>query len=239
MSISVAMAACNGSNYLREQVESILPQLHSGDQLVISVDPSTDGTRELVEQLVQSSPLIELLTGPGKGISANFENAIRACNCKHIFLCDHDDVWHPNKVAKVLGAFVNSNAALVMHDAEVVDEQLRQREPSFFALRGSKPGYMRNIAKNSYIGCCMAFRRDLKQYILPLPANIPMHDQWIGLLAEKHGGVHFLAEPLIKYRRHSGNATAGSPAGLQQMVAWRAALLQELAKRDKELEKTR
>ncbi len=236
MSISVALAARNGGNYLREQVDSILPQLHSGDQLVISVDPSTDNTLELARELARTNPLIEVLEGPGEGISANFQNAIQACSGRHIFLCDHDDVWHPEKVAKVLATFVDSNAVMVMHDAMVVNEGLELIEPSFFAQRDSKPGYARNIIKNSYIGCCMAFTRELKYYILPFPKNIPMHDQWIGLLAEKYGGVCFLDEPLIKYRRHGDNATQSSHASVPQMLAWRASLMQELVKRIAEVE---
>lgn len=236
MSISVALAARNGARFLRAQVDSILPQLHGDDQLIISVDPSTDTTLELARQLAQSSSFIEVVEGPGQGISGNFQNAIQACSGRHIFLCDHDDIWYPEKVAKVLAAFVDSNAALVMHDAMVVGEDLELLEPSFFAQRDSKPGYTRNIIKNSYIGCCMAFGRELKHHILPFPKSIPMHDQWIGLLAEKFGGVCFLDEPLIKYRRHNGNATQSTHASVSQMVAWRANLMQELVKRTVEIE---
>lgn len=52
----------------------------------------------------------------------------------------------------------------------------------------------------------MAFRKELVPFILPIPENVPMHDQWFGLVAEKKGKVVFLPKQLIKYRRHSENA---------------------------------
>ena len=88
-----------------------------------------------------------------------------------------------------------------------------------------------NIRKNSYIGCCMAFRRELLEYILPFPESLPMHDQWIGLLAEKHGSVRLLRTPLIRYRRHGDNATKQTHANAAQMLKWRAEITREVLRR--------
>ena len=53
----------------------------------------------------------------------------------------------------------------------------------------------------------MAVRRSAMKRILPIPDDIWIHDQWIGLLSEQLGKVVFLEEPLIYYRRHGGNVT--------------------------------
>jgi hypothetical protein len=34
-----------------------------------------------------------------------------------------------------------------------------------------------------------------------------MHDMWLGLLAEIHGGVEFVPGPMMAYRRHPGTQT--------------------------------
>jgi glycosyltransferase involved in cell wall biosynthesis len=240
MSISIALATKDGTRYLEEQVTSILPQLHAGDELVISVDPSDDGTRELATRLASeasaNASCIRVIDGPGEGVIKNFEHALKATRNEKIFLCDHDDVWMPNKVAEVLRAFVQSNAVLVVHDAQVVDQDLMPVAPSYFQLRKSGAGYRKNLFKNTYIGACMAFMRELKSLALPFPAAIPMHDQWLGLLAEKHGGVYFLEEPLIKYRRHESNATADVHADFGQMLTWRKNLIQALTQREREID---
>jgi hypothetical protein len=53
----------------------------------------------------------------------------------------------------------------------------------------------------------MAFSRELLTIALPFPGDIPMHDMWLGLIAELFGTVEFVSEKTIKYRRHGGTAT--------------------------------
>ena len=227
--ISVVMAACNGETYLPEQMESILPQLGENDEVVVSVDPSQDRTFEILFEYAAKDPRIRVLEGPGKGVIRNVENALRNCSGQMIFLADQDDVWMPDKVEKVSRALTHN--MLVLHDAEIVDAELKEIAPSFMNWRKSRKGVLANIRKNSYIGCCMAFGKELLPYILPFPENLPMHDQWIGLMAEKHGSVRLLHVPLIRYRRHGDNATKQTHASPAQMLVWRAEITREVIKR--------
>jgi glycosyltransferase involved in cell wall biosynthesis len=194
----------------------------------LSVDPSTDGTEALAARLAATDARIRVLTGPGRGVQANFAQAIAATRGSLIFLSDHDDLWLPGKVREVRAAFAASDADLVLHDAVVVDANLEVLAPSFFALRQSRPGIARNFLRNSYIGCCMAFRAEVKPYILPFPPRLPMHDQWIGLTVERLGTVCFLDEVLVAYRRHGANASGLEHAPLPQMLRWRYSLLKAL-----------
>ncbi len=227
--ISVAMAACNGEAYLPEQMESILSQLGENDEVVVSVDPSQDRTFEILFEYAAKDPRVRVLEGPGQGVIRNVENALQNCGGQMIFLADQDDVWMPDKVEKVSRALAHST--LVLHDAQIVDAGLMEISPSFMNWRKSRKGVLANIRKNSYIGCCMAFRRELMQHILPFPENLPMHDQWIGLMAEKHETVRLLHVPLIQYRRHDSNATEQTHAKLTQMLKWRAEITREVIKR--------
>lgn len=74
----------------------------------------------------------------------------------------------------------------------------------------------------------MAVKRDFLTKVLPFPENIPMHDQWMGLIAEKKGSVAFLNTPLIKYRRHSDNVSSLHHSRLSHMVKFRANLISAL-----------
>ena len=80
------------------------------------------------------------------------------------------------------------------------------------------------------MGCCMAFDRKLLKKIMPMPRFIPMHDQWIGLMAEIYGKVTFIDMPLIYYRVHGGNVTGGATSFSQKMK-WRRYLIDKLIKR--------
>ena len=72
----------------------------------------------------------------------------------------------------------------VVHDAQIVDEKLSSLDQTTFEWRNSGTGFWKNMKKNSYIGCCMAVRRSAMKRILPIPDDIWIHDQWIGLLSE-------------------------------------------------------
>ena len=224
--ISVALAAYEGERYIEEQLRSILPQLAKEDEIIVSDDKPGGMTEIIVRRLAEEDARVRYVEGPGKGVAANFINAIRHSKGDKIFLADQDDVWLPDKVQHVMEAFENG-ASLVLHNAYVTDENLQITHPSFFALRGSKPGLVHNLLKNSYMGCCMAFDRKLLKKIMPMPKAVPMHDQWIGLIAEIYGKPVFLDVPLLYYRRHEGNVTGGR-TDTKQKLRWREYLLKKL-----------
>ena len=208
--ISVAMITYNGETFLREQLSSILSQLSAKDELVISDDGSTDGTLAIIEEFRNGNVPIRLLTGPQCGIKANIEHALRHCNGKYIFLADQDDIWASDKVKEVLLCFKIGKVSLVIHDAVVFTDSTESPVmDSFFAFRHSKAGIIKNLWKNSYIGCCMAFRRELLDKALPIPSKIEMHDQWLGILNDfYYKKSYFYHKPLLYYRRHGDNSSA-------------------------------
>lgn len=201
--VSVAMATYNGEKYIKEQISTILENLREYDELVISDDGSTDNTIDIIRNFVDKR--IKLIDGPKEGLKKNFDNAINNTTGDYIFLSDQDDFWLPNKVERVLKIFKESNYILVQHDAIVVDENNNVIFESFAEHRKVKTGIIKNLIKNSYHGCCIAFKKELKSKILPIPDTIYLHDQWIGMIAEVEGKTYFFNEKLMKYRRHSDN----------------------------------
>ncbi len=205
--ISVCMTTYNGERFVTGQIQSILDQLGSTDELIVSDDGSTDGTLAQIQAF--SDPRIRLLTGQRFGSPVrNVEYALNHASGEIVFLADQDDRWWPGKVGKCLTALQTHD--LVVTDCRVVDADGQVLRESFFAWRGSRTGFWRNLYKNAYIGCCMAFRREVLAYVLPFPAGLYMHDWWIGLLAERLATPYFLYEPLLDYVRHGQNA---SPTG--------------------------
>lgn len=66
LSVSVAMAAYNGEKYISFQIESILAQLEEDDEFVISLDPSTDNTEQVIHSFQDNR--IHLIHGPAQGV---------------------------------------------------------------------------------------------------------------------------------------------------------------------------
>ncbi len=227
--ISVCMATYNGERHVEAQVASILAQLRPQDELVVSDDRSSDRTLELIRGFGDGR--IRVLENPGRGVTANFENALRHATGAYLFLSDQDDLWLEGKLPVTCEAL--ESHALVVSDCRVADGDGRTLYESYFGLLGSGPGLARNFLRNSYLGCCMAFRRELLELALPIPAGVA-HDYWIGMLGELTGRPFFLRRALLVYRRHGANASyaAGkSERPLAARVGSRALLAWQLLRR--------
>lgn len=210
--ISVCLASYNGGVYINEQIKSILLQLQDNDELIISDDGSADDTLAVISSFQDTR--IRLLQGPRQGLIKNFEYALSHATGDIIFLSDQDDIWHAGKVTQCLQALSADKVSMVVTDCQVVDASLDIIEPSFFRLRHSGGGLVKNLIKNSYLGCCLAFKRRVLLRATPFPDNIPMHDWWLGLVASMCGEVVFLDVPLLSYRRHGANASCTADVSL-------------------------
>jgi glycosyltransferase involved in cell wall biosynthesis len=231
MRISVCMATFNGEHYIGQQLGSILPQLADQDELVISDDSSTDGTIRIIEGCGDAH--IRLFSGNTfHNPIYNIENAIRQSGGEVIVLSDQDDVWLENKLDLVRRWFSSKRAGIntLVLDGAAVDEQGHVIEDSLFASLGSGRGILKNLYRNTYMGCCMAFTRQLLRIALPFPPNIPMHDSWLGILSELYGSVEFMPEKTINYRRHPLNRSFQRFA-VRQQIRWRFFLAYHLLKR--------
>jgi glycosyltransferase involved in cell wall biosynthesis len=214
--ISIALCTYNGSDFLNEQLKSFLAQTKLPDELVICDDSSEDETVEIVKEFAKSSPFpVRIYVNEQNlGSTKNFERAISLCTGDIIFLSDQDDVWRSDKIELMYDGFAKSkNTGLVFSDAEVVNENLKTLKPSVLdfsfaakerAAAKRKGLFTMMLKKNVVIGATMAFRREYKNFFMPIPAHLPnvLHDGWIALITSAVSKTVCVEKPLIKYRQH-------------------------------------
>jgi len=235
--ISVCMATYNGEKYIEEQVKSILPQLAQEDELIVSDDGSTDDTIKILENFGDRRIKIfnhsrnlnnKHLFYPS---TKNFENALSKAKGDYIFLSDQDDIWMPDKVQITL-PFLKENDNLVVSDAWIMNENLEEQE-KLSKYMPYKKGYFRNLFKCTTQGCRIAFTKNIKDFCLPFPNGVIIHDFWIRQLVELKFKVSYIPEPLIFYRQHSNNLSkiVKSENSLFFMIKYRAIILFESLRR--------
>lgn len=233
MKLSVCMATRNGERYVADQLASILRQLGPEDEVVVSDDSSTDATAAIVAGFGDTR--IRLTTGHTfYSPIFNFEHALRQAKGDVLILSDQDDEWLDGKVAVLRERFARPPAPiyLVVLDGVVVDDTGAVTDPSIFAKIRSGPGVLKNLYDNTFLGCCMAFTRPLLDFALPFPRDIPMHDMWLGQLAQLLGAVEFLPVKTIRYRKHAASLTGFERRFMPVVqIRRRWALASNLAKR--------
>lgn len=207
--ISVCVATYNGEKFIKEQIESILNQLGRADEVIVSDDSSTDNTLKIINSLNDNRIKILSFCRDKKGyrnselVSSNFENALKWVRGEYIFLSDQDDIWRNDKIEKM--SYLLADYDLVVSNANLIVNGKINYESFWFADKLPIRNYF--LRRGKYHGCCMAFRNDMLQYILPFPSKLTLHDSWIGLISELTGRTYFINEPLSYYRIHENNAS--------------------------------
>jgi glycosyltransferase involved in cell wall biosynthesis len=198
------MATYNGEKFIDQQVKSILDQLSSNDELIVSDDHSTDNTIGILHSF--NDARIKIIYNNGvKGHVGNFQNALSNAKGDYIFLADQDDIWFDNKVEVMISYLENYD--VVCCDCEIVDENLITIAKSYYNYIGSGPGLFKNFLRNTYMGNCMAFKKEVLELALPIPYDIPNHDLWIGITADLFYKPYFIPQILGMHRRHDLNAS--------------------------------
>lgn len=220
------MAIYNGEKYIKKQLESILLQLGTDDEVIISDDGSTDNTLNIIEAVADKR--IQLLKNQTfKSPIFNFENAIKQSFGDIIVLADQDDIWGLDKIEYIKNNVHENIVWLTMYNGNCIDSDDKVIKNDLFEYLDVREGLLSNIKKNSFMGCNMAFSRELLKYVLPFPKDIPMHDMWLGSCAYIFGEVKFLDKHVFSYRLHEKNFT-NRKVGILQKLKWRYQLIKNL-----------
>lgn len=241
--ISVCLASYNGEKYILKQVLSILEQLSSEDELIISDDHSTDNTLDILSNIhdkrlkvYQNNLATDMhrYSSSHYRVTKNFEHALSYATGDYIFLSDQDDIWKPDKVKLTLNALQFYN--LVISNYAIIDENGMMVEEKFYSKIPVYQSWLLNLIKMSFHGCCMAFRRELLDYAMPFPKSLIAHDNWIGMCAcLKKFKIGYIDCPLIQYRRHRFNVSPTKQNNLNPLwfkIWYRMVLFFQLLKKE-------
>lgn len=215
---SVALCTFNGAEFLSKQLESIKQQTMPIHELVVCDDGSSDETLAILERFSKQVTFpIRIHQNPiNLGSSKNFEQCLGMCQGDLIFLCDQDDVWIPEKVARIVQYLEeNPEHEAVFSNALMIDQAgLPTGKTSFEQIeftpemqkKWRNKGAFEILMKGYVVtGATLAIRKSALNLVLPVPSIIPelIHDGWIALILAASNKIGFIKDPLIHYREHS------------------------------------
>lgn len=208
LNASVCMATYNGSKFIKKQVDSILKQLSSMDELIIVDDCSIDDTVSILKNYNDKRIRI-YINERNFGVVYSFNKALSLASKDIIFLSDQDDKWDEKKVSTILSLFQSKDVDLIVHDAIIISD-FEIISNSLFSYANSSNGFFRNLISNTYTGCCMVFKRSILKRILPIPQKKGIyHDAWIGIMSDFYNyKISFENIPLLYWYRHDKNESS-------------------------------
>lgn len=242
MKTSVAIIAYNSSEYIKNQIDSILEQTHKVDEIVIYEDASTDNTKEILEAYKNKYPNLFFINYNSKniGIYKNIERTIKFCTGDIIILADHDDYWYSNKVETILKWF-NSNPKMngvftngsIMNSEEILNNNYCLWDVMGFPYKTIKNNtnlklYI-NTVENAVTGATLAFRNNLPFLNHPFPSikNL-VHDRWIAMNLAENNSLGILDEKIIRYRIHSKQAIGGKTKEVEKYIRLNKDILSDI-----------
>lgn len=219
--LEILMATCNGSAYLREQLDSILSQTYTDWHLTVSDDDSTDDTARILDEYTHRYPQKISRADFGQrfgSAKAHFIRLCAGCDADVLALCDQDDVWFPDKLEKMtallqenIRIYGGETPLLVFSDQIPADPLLKPLSDSLVHMQSL---HVANLDWHALIfqnvvtgGACMFNRALVRLACADFNADkIVMHDWWLGLTAARFGRIAYLNAPTGYYRQHAQNS---------------------------------
>ncbi len=168
--VSIIIPVYNGSNYLKEAVESALEQTYKNIEIIIVNDGSNDNgkTSKIAQSYVKNYPkTVKYFEKENGGVSTALNLAIKQMKGSYFSWLSHDDIYLPNKIEDQINYLkeIKNPDAIVYSDYELIDckgkiisecikdHEMLLKKPEYALLRGTINGITLLIPKKAFEKC--------------------------------------------------------------------------------------
>lgn len=205
------MSVYNGSQYLREAIESILAQTFRNFEFIIIDDASIDNSWEIIDDYGRQDQRVKLFKNEKNlGLTKSLNKGLRLARGLYIARQDADDISLSNRLERQVSILDSRpDVVLVSSDIEVVDAEgksIRVEKRSCSAeLVSWYLTFYNHIGGHSQV----VFRRKTASELNGYSESCRYsqdYELWCRL--DKVGQLYILPEVLHKLRRHGSGITA-------------------------------
>lgn len=213
--VSILMAVYKpNEKWLREQLRSLNEQTYPNIELLVCDDyPESPADEKIFSECVTAFPFEIMHNAKNLGSNKAFERLTEAGRGKYFSYCDQDDIWHADKVERMVKVLEESGSPMVCSDLAIIDGEGRHIADSITKIRKRHvflegEGLAGGLLVRSFVtGCAMMMRADIARASVPFVGSL-IHDQWLAINAALNGRIEVIREPLIDYRQHENNQTS-------------------------------
>lgn len=208
------MPVFNGQRYLAAAVESILQQTYRDFEFIIVDDGSDDRTAEILGRYRNADGRVRLMCQPNAGIAHALNRGCRTARSPYIVRMDADDISFADRIERQV-KFFDLRPDVALLGGAVIRIDSAGAELDLLSLPTDDDDLRRRLVADdafaSYVFChpAVAMRKEAFATVGGYrPALVPAEDlDLYQRLAERYR-VANLAEPVLYYRLHPGQASA-------------------------------
>lgn len=225
--LTIIMPTYDGERFLRPQIESILAQTRGDFELLAMDDGSTDGTVAILDEYARRDRRMRRLPSSGNlGQRGRLRQLAQAATTEFLAIADQDDLWHPERNARLLDAI--GDRAMAFGRSQLIDGEGRDLGRSILQSLGLRPdaGPLEALFQPLVSAHAAIMRRDRID-----PATFHgwlEFDRAIGLEALFSTGLTYVDDAVVLHRIHGGNqhnAAAGEENSRPRLVSRQRARL--------------
>jgi amino acid adenylation domain-containing protein len=218
--VSVIIPAYNSAQYLPEAIDSVLNQTHSGCEIIVVDDGSTDETKVVCAKYLNgTSSTIKYVYQSNQGLPAARNKGVEASSGEYLVFLDSDDCLLPSAVEIGLQAMQEHPEAglvfgrylyqLVRADGTFTTEKTCENQPSIAS-------YASILADQHRTQCaCCLFRRDVFEAVGGYNQKLwALEDIDLLLRIAQDFPIHYHQQIVSEYRIRDQNMSSKSAAML-------------------------
>lgn len=205
--VSIVIPVYNGSNYMREAIDSAIAQTYKNIEIIVVNDGSNDNCA--TDKIAKSyGDKIRYFTKPNGGVATALNYAISKMKGEYFSWLSHDDVYFPNKVEYQIEAlrFLDDKETILYSSYELIDEKsnvISVIDPASQLTKEQLESPLIPVFRGLIHGCCLLipsrFFRDISMFDETLK-HTQDYRLWFEFL--KTSKIHFCNIPLIQGRLH-------------------------------------
>jgi len=209
--VSIITPLYNGEEFFPATRDSVLAQTYRSFEWIIVNDNSTDGTREILDELSRCDPRVTVihLNKNGGPIYAR-NTAMQAARGRFVAFLDGDDVWLPEKLERQVG-FMKSTGAYMSYTAYKKITSAGQLKTGI-TIRVRERASYHNIVRSDYMmtSSVMFDTETTGRVLQSFDAPVGKDDfHFVLSILKKYGPAYGLNEDLSRLRVH-GDSITGS-----------------------------
>ena len=225
--ITFFLLAYNIEAFIREAINSTFAQTYSPLEIIISDDCSTDRTFDIIREMTANyhgPHIVRVNRNPKNlGICGQVNKIMELAHGELVIHGDGDDISLPKRAQVIYEAWESSGrrAGSIYSAYTLIDETGKIIDESSSAGRGNGSRFSAAVTdpyefvswrSKVVFGCTMAWSSNVFETFGKLPSQIISvnEDFVIGFRSVLLRSVIYIKEPLVRYRRHGSNVSAGN-----------------------------
>lgn len=220
--VAVLMTTLDGGRFVDDQLQSVIEQDWPAIDMWVSDDGSGDDTPRRLQQWAGrwGKGTFHIVTGPGRGFSANYRQLIATADIDAAFVafCDQDDVWLADKLPAAIAALRQHGNRPALCCERTILTDSSGRDIGLSPLFQRAPGFANALVQSIGGGNTMVMNAEAFALLreAALRTDFVSHDWFAYLIVSGAGGKVIYSEvPHVRYRQHDRNLIGAN-------TGWRA-----------------